>query len=78
VPQIRLPVRPHAWATSSRYTGRHHRGIPGGIIPEQWAASSENAAVETDLKNPLYLCVNLPKAALFRSVGECIQFFDED
>jgi hypothetical protein len=28
--------------------------------------------------SPLFLCVNLPKAALCRSVGECNRFFDED
>jgi hypothetical protein len=27
---------------------------------------------------PLFLCVNLPKAALCRSVSECNRFFDDD
>jgi hypothetical protein len=27
---------------------------------------------------PLFLCINLPKAALCRSIGECNRFFDED
>ena len=53
--------------------------IPVAIIfSKEHAAQAARIAVETDLKNPLFLCANLPKAALFRSIGECIQFFDAD
>jgi hypothetical protein len=52
-----------------------------GDIPVAIIFSKEHAAqaarIAVDLKSPLFLCVNLPKAALFRSVGECIQFFDD-
>ena len=38
--------------------------IPVAIIfSKEHAAQAAQIAVETDLKNPLYLCVNLPKAA---------------
>ena len=53
--------------------------IPIAIIfSKEHAAQAADPTVKTDLKSPLFLCVNLPKAALFHSVGECIQFFDED
>jgi hypothetical protein len=53
--------------------------IPVAIIfSKEHAAQAARIAVETDLKSPLFLCVNLPKAALFRSIAECIQFFNED
>jgi hypothetical protein len=48
------------------------------IFSKEHAAQAAQLAIKTDLKSPLFLCVNLPKAALFRSVGECNQFFDED
>jgi len=57
------------WSGDISY--RHH-------ISKAHAAQAAQKAVETDLKSPLFLCVNLPKAALFRSIGECMQFFDED
>jgi hypothetical protein len=53
--------------------------IPIAIIfSKEHAAQAARIAVETDPESPLFLCVNLPKAALFRSIGECIQFFDEN
>jgi hypothetical protein len=34
------------------------------IFSKEHAAQAARIAVETDLKSPLFLCVNLPKAAL--------------
>jgi len=48
------------------------------IFPKEYAAQAAELTIKTDLKSPLFLRVNLPKAALFHSVGECNQFFDED
>jgi hypothetical protein len=45
--------------------------IPIAIIfSKEHAAQAAQLAVKTDLKSPLYLCVNLPEAALFRSIAE--------
>jgi len=32
MPEIHSPASRRAWATSSRNAGRHHLGIPGGIM----------------------------------------------
>ena len=48
------------------------------IFAKAYAAQAGELTIKTDLKSPLCLRVNLPKAALFHSVGECTQFFDED
>ena len=41
---------------------------------------SKQQAVEAEAKMqpPLFLCVNIPKSALYRSVDECCRFFDEE
>ena len=48
------------------------------IFSKEHAAQAAQITLETTSQSPLYLCVNLPKAALFRSIGECNQFFDEN
>jgi hypothetical protein len=40
--------------------------------------SKEQAAQMAQERPQLFLCVNLPKTALCRSVSECNRFFDDD
>jgi hypothetical protein len=46
------------------------------IFSKEHAAQAAELAVKTDLKSLLFLCVN--QGRVFRSVGECIHFFDEN
>jgi hypothetical protein len=40
--------------------------------------SKKQAAQMAQERPQLFLCVNLPKAALCRGVSECNRFFDDD
>ena len=40
-------------------------------------SKQQAAEAEAKMRPALFLCVNIPKSALFRSVQECEHFFDE-
>jgi hypothetical protein len=49
-------------------------GMPIAVVfSKQQATDAQSKLAPTS-----FLCVNIPKSALFRSVDECCQFFDEE